>query len=197
MTIKQTLSITRATMNHSSFSCNKMRFLVAYIWIWDEQVERETLRFGSCSVALQSQLYVCRRSRTSSPLERPLPGWYRAARAPPPAVHHLCTHLNVSNSCTHTDRCDPAQTLTQFVQHWFHQPVSLFEPGKHELRPSRLHCVFLRLGDERHGAAASAGNQEYAISICGQRFPVINLRSAVAVWRPRPHLHLQQTGQDV
>lgn len=110
----------------------------------------------------------------------------------------ICVHIwTFLNSCTHTKRCDPAQTLTQFLQHWFHQPVSLFEPGKHELRPGRLHRVFLRLGDERHGAAASAGNQEYAISICGQHFPVINLRSAVAVWRPALHLHLQQTGQDV
>lgn len=195
--MKQTLSITRATRNHSSFSWIMERFPVMHFKYRMKKIGRWTLRFGSCSVASQSQQYVCRRPRTSSPPERPLPGWYRAARVFPHPVRHLCANVNAFTVVLTLDRCKPAQTLTQLLQYWFHQPVSLFKSGKHEFRPSRLHYVFLRLGDERHGAAAPAGNQEDAISIRGQRFPVHNLRSAVLAWRPGPHLHLQQAGQDI
>lgn len=116
---------------------------------------------------------------------------------PPSSPSSVCKYSCIY-SCTGTFiRCDRAPTLTQFLQNCFHQSVSLLKPWKHELWPSRLHCVFFCLGDECHGAAASAGNQEDSISICGQSFPAFNLRSAVLVWCPGPHLHLQQTGQDI
>ncbi len=46
---------------------------------------------GSRSVALRSQLCVCKRPRTASVLERPSPGWHWAAQLYPPPAHHLCT----------------------------------------------------------------------------------------------------------
>lgn len=56
---------------------------------------RESLHSGSCSVALLSQLCVCRRPHTSLPLERPFPGWYWPVQLFPRRVHHLCTNIHM------------------------------------------------------------------------------------------------------
>lgn len=107
------------------------------------------------------------------------------------------TKWRVVNGWNTNFRWTTSVILTQLLQHWFHQSISFFEPIKHEFWASCPHRVFLRLGDEGHGATAATGDQEHSVPVCSWSFPIPTLWRVVIVWPPGLHLHSQHTRQDV